>query len=100
MSARGDAVPAASASTHIATANPSMSLSGRSDVNQKSGHAATTSTVHAATLSRPSSLRKNRKIAGSASAPPIALQMASPRGAGASTPTRRSDAVDALASAM
>ena len=91
-SRRGGGFPAISASAHIAAAKPSMSLSGRSAVNQKSGEAATTSVAHRARSSRPSRRRKSRNSAGIAAAPPIALQIASPRGDAASTPAARSAA--------
>ena len=99
-SRRSGGFPAISAIAHIAAAKPSMSLSGRSAVNQNSGEAATTSVAHQASVSRPSSRRKNRKTAGMAAAPPSALQIARPRGDAASMPVTRSRPVDAFASAM
>jgi hypothetical protein len=70
-------------------AKPGMSLSGRRAVNQNSGDSATSTVAHSDSGSRDSRRRKNRKIAGIAAAPPIALQIASPRGDAASIPAAR-----------
>ncbi len=84
----------------IATHSPSTSLSGRSDVNQKSGDAAAIVAASAGRHGCTSSVRHRPKTRRTSAAPPIALHNASPRTSGEATPAARSNGVASLPSAM
>ena len=83
-----------------AVAKPSMSLSGRSAVNQNSGEVARTSVAHLASVSRPSSRRNRRKTRGNRRRAAERAPDRQPAGEAPSMPATRSTAVDAFESAM